>query len=184
MRQFALEAKTIARLERHRPAVDPELEPTADHHAGLFAGMSVGLLARRGAGRETARQQLQRARQIRAQQFVDDPSRIVEPATARAAHDEIAFLLRHIVRIEKPTDGDAERARDGMQRLDRRRRAIALQQAEIADRQAARLGEAGERDAARLAQATDIAPDQARLARIGRLGWRFGGAQTGWSDYA
>ena len=57
-----------------------------------------------------------------------------------------------------------------MQCLDRRRRAIALEQAEIADRKATRIREVSEGQPTRFAQAANFAPDRARLTRIRRFG--------------
>src|SRR5260221_14686653 len=144
MRQGAGKAETVAGDEQEGLAVDPELELAAQDDAGFLASMGIGAVAGGGARLEAAGQELERAGEGRAEQFVGDSRREIEAPAPGAADDDIALGGGRLAGLEEPADGDAERPADRVQRVDRRRRAIALQEAEITDREAARLRHRGQ----------------------------------------
>jgi hypothetical protein len=136
-RKMRWTAKSGSHVVAAPPSIDPQLKAAPEHHAGFFAGMLVGLLPGGCARREAAREKLQRTRNAGAQEFVDNSRRVVEPAPPTAPHHKVTFFLGLVSRLKEPADGHAEGTRDGVQRLDRGRGAVTLQEAQIAGREAA-----------------------------------------------
>jgi len=177
MRAAAREAETVAGFEHEQIAVDPQFKAAADDDPSFLPVMRIGALAGSCAGGKSARQKLERAVERRTQELVDNPGRKVEPAPARPPHDDVALGLGGCSGLEKPTDRNAKGTADRVQRIDRRSGEIALEQAEVSDRQPGRLRYLSERVPARFPQAPDLAAEEAhtlaafrlRLARRPRL---------------